>query len=264
MTQRDTQRHGASFIGRSARGRGNGGPRRLAGRWRLGRSKRCHSGRSRAPGRCCPSSAWARARWSRRSRRTAANRLVGVLRALVAHGGKLVDTWPRNADNDAAFGRVIGMPEFRTELVRCEQGRRGGQGSGHCAVRRDAEAVRPRDARSRAGFQPDRRRHALAEPQGMEGGRLGALYRRHGFAGVAARGSRALLESREARFRPDELLDHGAAGRAAAAAVRCGARRGDRDQSPVHERRIFRQARGHSRCPSGRRSSIAGPGRSSR
>ncbi len=42
--------------------------------------------------------------------------VVGVLRALVAHGGKLVDTWPRNADNDAAFGRVIGMPEFRRSL----------------------------------------------------------------------------------------------------------------------------------------------------
>ena len=39
-----------------------------------------------------------------------------VLRTLVAHGGKLVDTWPRNADNDAAFGRVIGMPEFRNRL----------------------------------------------------------------------------------------------------------------------------------------------------
>src|SRR5262250_899224 len=29
--------------------------------------------------------------------------LTAVLRALVAHGGKLVDTWPRNADNDAGF-----------------------------------------------------------------------------------------------------------------------------------------------------------------
>jgi diketogulonate reductase-like aldo/keto reductase len=42
--------------------------------------------------------------------------LTNVLRALVAHGGKLVDTWPRNADNDAAFGRVIAMPEFANKL----------------------------------------------------------------------------------------------------------------------------------------------------
>lgn len=42
--------------------------------------------------------------------------LANVLRAFVAHGGKLVDTWPRNADNDAAFGRVISAPEFTGKL----------------------------------------------------------------------------------------------------------------------------------------------------
>jgi diketogulonate reductase-like aldo/keto reductase len=42
--------------------------------------------------------------------------LAEVLRALVAHGGKLVDTWPRNADNDAAFGRVISAPDLRDRL----------------------------------------------------------------------------------------------------------------------------------------------------
>jgi diketogulonate reductase-like aldo/keto reductase len=42
--------------------------------------------------------------------------LANVLRALVAHGGKLVDTWPRNAANDAGFGRVAAMPEFRDKL----------------------------------------------------------------------------------------------------------------------------------------------------
>jgi diketogulonate reductase-like aldo/keto reductase len=39
-----------------------------------------------------------------------------VLRTLVAHGGKVVDTWPRNADNDGRFGRVINEPEFRDRL----------------------------------------------------------------------------------------------------------------------------------------------------
>jgi diketogulonate reductase-like aldo/keto reductase len=42
--------------------------------------------------------------------------LANVLRALVANGGKLVDTWPRNAANDAGFGRVAAMPEFRDKL----------------------------------------------------------------------------------------------------------------------------------------------------
>lgn len=39
-----------------------------------------------------------------------------VLRALVSHGGKVVDTWPRNAANDGRFGTVINEPEFRDRL----------------------------------------------------------------------------------------------------------------------------------------------------
>jgi diketogulonate reductase-like aldo/keto reductase len=39
-----------------------------------------------------------------------------VLRTLVARGGKVVDTWPRNAANDGRFGKVIGEPEFRDRL----------------------------------------------------------------------------------------------------------------------------------------------------
>ena len=39
-----------------------------------------------------------------------------VLRALVAHGGKLVDTWPRNADNDRGFGSVISAPDLAGKL----------------------------------------------------------------------------------------------------------------------------------------------------
>jgi len=42
--------------------------------------------------------------------------LANVLRALVAHGGKLVDTWPRNAANDAGLGRVLALPELRDKL----------------------------------------------------------------------------------------------------------------------------------------------------
>jgi diketogulonate reductase-like aldo/keto reductase len=39
-----------------------------------------------------------------------------VLRTLVAHGGSVVDTWPRNPANDAAFGEVISRPDLRDAL----------------------------------------------------------------------------------------------------------------------------------------------------
>ncbi|MDH4125214.1 MAG: aldo/keto reductase [Gammaproteobacteria bacterium] len=42
--------------------------------------------------------------------------LASVLRALVASGGNVVDTWPRNADNDAAFGTIIEQPDLRDAL----------------------------------------------------------------------------------------------------------------------------------------------------
>ena len=39
-----------------------------------------------------------------------------VLRALAAHGGKVVDTWPRNPANDGRFGTVINEPDLRNRL----------------------------------------------------------------------------------------------------------------------------------------------------
>lgn len=42
--------------------------------------------------------------------------LAAVLRMLVEHGGKLVDTWPRNPENDAGFGRVVSRPDLRDAL----------------------------------------------------------------------------------------------------------------------------------------------------
>ena len=42
--------------------------------------------------------------------------LAAVLRQLVASGGKVVDTWPRNPANDAAFGSVIAAPDLRDAL----------------------------------------------------------------------------------------------------------------------------------------------------
>jgi len=39
-----------------------------------------------------------------------------VLRTLVEHGGSVVDTWPRNPANDAAFGQIINEPDLRDRL----------------------------------------------------------------------------------------------------------------------------------------------------
>ena len=38
--------------------------------------------------------------------------LAAVLRALVAAGGRVVDTWPRNPGNDAGLGRVLNEPDL--------------------------------------------------------------------------------------------------------------------------------------------------------
>jgi diketogulonate reductase-like aldo/keto reductase len=42
--------------------------------------------------------------------------LEAVLRTLVEHGGKVVDTWPRNPENDSGFGRVINSPGLSDRL----------------------------------------------------------------------------------------------------------------------------------------------------
>jgi diketogulonate reductase-like aldo/keto reductase len=39
-----------------------------------------------------------------------------VIRTLVEHGGRVIDTWPRNEANDGALGRIIGAPDLRERL----------------------------------------------------------------------------------------------------------------------------------------------------
>ncbi len=39
-----------------------------------------------------------------------------VLRTLVGHGGSVIDTWPRNAANDAALGQLLNQSELREAL----------------------------------------------------------------------------------------------------------------------------------------------------
>ncbi len=56
--------------------------------------------------------------------------LAAVLRTLVERGGKLVDTWPRNAENDAAFGRVVNTPGLSDELFLATKIDRPGKEAG--------------------------------------------------------------------------------------------------------------------------------------
>ncbi len=42
--------------------------------------------------------------------------VAAVLRALVANGGTVVDSWPRNPANDIGFGEVINLPGLRDSL----------------------------------------------------------------------------------------------------------------------------------------------------
>jgi diketogulonate reductase-like aldo/keto reductase len=42
--------------------------------------------------------------------------IAAVLRELVAKGGSVVDTWPRNPANDEAFGRIISEPDLGQSL----------------------------------------------------------------------------------------------------------------------------------------------------
>lgn len=53
-----------------------------------------------------------------------------VIRALVEHGGRVIDTWPRSDANDGAFGRIISAPDLRADLFVTinleQQGRQAG------------------------------------------------------------------------------------------------------------------------------------------
>ena len=56
--------------------------------------------------------------------------ITDVLRALVANGGRVVDTWPRDAGNDEAFGQVISQPDLRESLFVASKIDRTGREAG--------------------------------------------------------------------------------------------------------------------------------------
>jgi len=42
--------------------------------------------------------------------------VAAILRTLIEHGGRVVDTWPRDPANDSGFGRLLAQPEFGGRL----------------------------------------------------------------------------------------------------------------------------------------------------
>ena len=58
-----------------------------------------------------------------------------VMRTLVARGGKVIDTWPRNPANDARFGSVSNEAEFRDRLFVTTKIDRVGKDAGIAQLR---------------------------------------------------------------------------------------------------------------------------------
>ncbi len=70
--------------------------------------------------------------------------IASVLRALVAKGGTVVDTWPRNRANDEAFGQVINEPDLRDALFIASKIDRTGKQAG-IAQFRETQRLYQRD-----------------------------------------------------------------------------------------------------------------------
>src|SRR4051812_4656833 len=67
-----------------------------------------------------------------------------VIRTLVANGGKLIDTWPRNADNDKGFGSVVSAPEFAGKLFVTTKIDQMGKDAGRAQFKATQESYRRR------------------------------------------------------------------------------------------------------------------------
>jgi len=70
--------------------------------------------------------------------------LTEVLRTLVAQGGKVVDTWPRNLENDTKFGKIISSPELRPKLFVTSKIDRMGVWEGVAQFREARKAYSPK------------------------------------------------------------------------------------------------------------------------
>ena len=94
-----------------------------------------------------------------------------VVRTLVEHGGRVVDTWPRSEANDGAFGRDHQRARFARAPVRHDQPRAARRAGRARAFRAHAAPLPARAHRSRQRRQPHRPRRAMAEPARVQGRR---------------------------------------------------------------------------------------------
>ena len=67
--------------------------------------------------------------------------LAAVIRALVEHGGRVVDTSPRTPEIDAAFGEVLALPEFHDRLFVATKINTDGRESGIAQMRQNQRLV---------------------------------------------------------------------------------------------------------------------------
>ena len=106
--------------------------------------------------------------------------LAAVLRALRARGGSVVDTWPRDATDDAGLGRVLAEPDLRDSLFVTTKVHLEGREAGIRQFRQTQELY-GRQTLDLAQTQPHPGPgHPLAEPHGLEVRGRRPLYRRHG------------------------------------------------------------------------------------
>ena len=188
-----------------------------------------------------------------------------MLRTLVAHGGKVVDTWPRNAANDAGFGRVIN--ERRSFATSCSSRPRSTRSARTPASRSSAQAQR----RYRRKVIDLAQIFSLTDLDthwpSLRSGRTPA---RRAISASRSRRTRrhAELEQFLRRERPDfvqinySITERAVGGSAAAARRRSRRRRAD--QPAVHERHLLQAARGPAAAAVGRRVRLRRRGRSSR
>ncbi len=68
--------------------------------------------------------------------------LTAVLRTLIDHGGRVIDTWPRDPDNDRVLGEVLSLPDLRDVLFVTSKIDREGRDAGLAQFRRTQRLYR--------------------------------------------------------------------------------------------------------------------------
>ena len=105
--------------------------------------------------------------------------IAGVLRALVANGGRVVDSWPRNAENDMAFGEVISHADLRDSLFVASKIDRTGRDEGVRQFRDTLRHYRRDSIDLLQVFSLTDLDTQWAQPEGLQGRGRRSLHRRY-------------------------------------------------------------------------------------